>query len=144
MPKEPLALSQGDRTYLEKLLRKGQMSARQFTRASALLELDRAKAMTAIAETLGVSRSAVSHWAKRYRQEGLQMLHDKPRSGRPIEIDAQQRAKVSALACSAPPAGHSRWTLRLLADKAVELNYCEHLSHTQASEILTKPSYPPI
>lgn len=140
MPKEPLALSQGDRTYLEKLLRKGQMSARQFKRATALLELDRAKAMTAIAETLGVSRSAVSRWAKRYRQEGLQMLHDKPRSGRPIEIDGQQRAKVTALACSDPPAGHSRWTLRLLADKAVELSYCEHLSHTQASEILKKTS----
>lgn len=140
MPKEPFHLNQGDRTYLENLLRKGTMSARQFKRATGLLELDRGKQINTIAETLGVSRSAVSTWAKRYRQERLQMLQDKPRSGRPVEIDGQQRAKVTALACSDPPAGHSRWTLRLLADKAVELNYCEHLSHTQASQILKKTS----
>jgi len=48
------------------------------------------------------------------------MLQDKPRSGRPIEIDGQQRAKVTALACSDAPEGHGRWTLRLLADKAIE------------------------
>lgn len=138
MPKKSFNLDPGDRTYLENLLRKGMMSARQFKRATALLELDRGKPITAIAETLGVSRSAVSTWAKRYRQETLQMLQDKPRSGRPIEIDGQQRAKVTALACSTPPVGHCRWTLRLLADKAVELNYCEHLSHTQASQMLKK------
>ena len=66
------------------------------------------------------------------------MLHDKPRSGRPIEIDGGQRAKVTALACSDAPTGHSRWALRLLADKAVELGYCEHLSHTQVKTILKK------
>lgn len=140
MPIELFQLSERDRTYLETLLQKGSMSARQFKRATGLLELDRGKRVTAVAETLGVSRSAVSTWAKRYRQEGLQMLQDKPRSGRPVEIDGLQRAKLTALACSEPPAGHSRWTLRLLADKAVELSYCEHLSHTQASQILKKTS----
>lgn len=138
MPKKPFELSPSDRVYLEALLKKGQMGAKQFKRATALLEVDRGKPITAIADTLGVSRSAVSTWAKHYGQEGLQMLHDKPRSGRPVEIDGPQRAKVTALACSDPPLGHSRWTLRLLADKAVELNYCEHLSHTQAGEILKK------
>ena len=140
MPKKPLELSQADRVYLEKLLKKGQMRARQFKRATALLELARGKTISAVRETLGVSRSAVSNWAKRYTEEGLLVLNDKPRSGRPVEIDGTQRAKVTALACSSPPVGHSRWTLRLLADKAVELNYCEHLSHTQAGEILKKTS----
>lgn len=138
MPKLSLQLTQSDRTYLENLLRKGTLPARQFKRATGLLELDRGKQTTTVAETLGVSRSVVSTWAKRYRQEGLQMLQDKPRPGRPIEIDGPQRAKVTALACSDPPEGHGRWTLRLLADKAVELNYCDHLSHTQASQILKK------
>lgn len=138
MPNDPLSLSPADRTYLEAWLRKGQMKARQFKRATALLELDRRQSITAITATLGVSRNAVSRWAKRYRAEGLQMLHDKPRSGRPVEIDGQQRAKVTALACSDPPKGYANWTLRLLADKAVELNYCEHLSHTQAGTILKK------
>jgi transposase len=140
MPKIPFELTPSDRTYLEALLKKGQMGVKQFKRATALLELARGKAIAAITDTLGVSRSAVSTWAKRYRQEGLQMLHDQPRSGRPVEIDGSQRAKVTALACSDPPEGHGRWTLRLLADKAVELNYCEHLSHTQAGEILKKTS----
>ena len=143
MPKEPLELGPTDRHYLEALLRKGTMGVKQFKRATALLELDRGKPITAIAQTLGVSRSAVSRWAKRYRHERLQMLHDQPRSGRPVEINGEQRTKVTALSCSKPPEGHSRWTLwtlRLLADKAVELEYCEHLSHTQAGEILKKTS----
>ena len=109
MPKEPLELSERERTYLKTLLKKGQIGAKQFKRATALLELDRGKTITAITETLDVSRSAVSNWAKRYRQEGLQMLHDKPRSGRPVEIDGDQRAKITALACSDPPEGHSHW-----------------------------------
>ena len=71
------------------------------------------------------------------------MLFDKPRSGRPIEIDGQARAKVTALACSEPPEGHSHWDLRLLADKAVELGYCEHLSHTYAGSILKKTTSSP-
>jgi hypothetical protein len=66
------------------------------------------------------------------------MLEDAHRSGRPIEIDGGQRAKITALACSDAPKGNSRWTLRLLADKAVELGYCEHLSHNHAGEILKK------
>ncbi|NER07877.1 MAG: helix-turn-helix domain containing protein, partial [Okeania sp. SIO3C4] len=115
-------------------LSKGHMRSRQFKRATALLELDRGKPKTAIATTLSVSRSAVHSWAKRYQQEGLALLTDRPRSGRPVEIDGTQRAKVTALACSDPPTGHSSWTLRLLADKAVELHYCEHLSHTQAGK----------
>lgn len=140
MPREPFALTPTDRSYLETFLRKGEKRVQQFKRATALLELDRGKAQTTIATIVGISRSAVNTWAKRYRQEGLTMLHDKPRSGRPIEIDGRQRAKVTALACSDPPTGHERWTLRLLASKAVELNYCEHLSHAQVGKILQKTS----
>ena len=140
MGKQSFELNQTDRQYLEDLLRKGQMSARQFKRATGLLELDRGKRISAVSQTLGVTRETVSSWATRYRQEGLQMLHDKPRSGRPIEIDGVQRAKITALACSAPPTGHSRWNLRLLADKAVELACCERVSHTQVNQILRKTS----
>ena len=140
MGKQTFELSQTDRSYLEDLLRKGQMSARQFKRATGLLELGRGKRIGAVSQTLGVTRETVSTWANRYRQEGLQMLHDKPRSGRPIEIDGVQRAKITALACSDPPTGHSRWNLRLLADKAVELDYCEHVSHSQVNQILKKTS----
>jgi putative transposase len=140
MGKQAFALSPTDRRYLEELLRKGQMSARQFKRATGLLELERGKCISAVSQTLDVRWETVSNWAKRYQQEGLQMLHDKARSGRPVEIDGGQRAEITALACSTPPVGHSRWTLRLLADKAVELNCCEHVSHTQVNQILKKTS----
>ena len=79
-------------------------------------------------------------WRNNYRQQGLACLDDAPRSGRPIVIDGKQRAKITALACSEAPAGHARWSLRLLADKVVELGYCDSLSHTQVGNILKKTS----
>jgi len=66
------------------------------------------------------------------------MLHDQLRSGRPIEIDGTQPAKITALACSTLPEGYAQWSLRLLADKAVELEYCEHISHTEVGQVLKK------
>lgn len=138
MHKRHLELTATDRSELEALLSKGHLGARQFKRATGLLELDRGKPIQAVCETLGVNRVTVRKWRDRYQQEGLSMLTDKPRPGRPIEIDGGQRAKVTALACSEAPTGHARWTLRLLANRAVDLNYCTHLSHTQVREILKK------
>lgn len=92
-----------------------------------------------IAATLRVSQQTVFNVKRRYLSDGLDAaLFDQPRSGRPIEISGTQRAKITALACSTPPEGHARWTLRLLADKAVELEYCEHVSHNAVKEILKK------
>ena len=138
MKKQHVKLGENDRQYLESLLATGELSVKVYRRALALLELDRGKTYTAVAETLDVTNGTVSTWSKNYRERGLLCLHDRPRSGRPIEIDGEQRAKVTALACSTPPKGHARWTLRLLADKAVELGYCEHLSHTKVKQILKK------
>ncbi|MEM9004789.1 MAG: helix-turn-helix domain-containing protein [Cyanobacteria bacterium P01_F01_bin.86] len=138
MPKRHVELSPTDRQELEALLRKGQLKAREFKRVTGLLELDRGKTIQAVCETLGVSRATVRTWHQRYQQEGLALLKDKPRPGRPVDMDDGLRAKVTALACSEAPTGHERWTLRLLAAKAVELNYCEHISHTQVGQILKK------
>jgi transposase len=91
-----------------------------------------------VAKTLKVTIQTLSIWATKYRETGLQVLQDQPRSGRPIEIDGSQRAKITALACSEPPEGYARWSLRLLADKAVELDYCDHISHTEVATILKK------
>jgi putative transposase len=102
------------------------------------LELNRGKTLSAAAKTLGVSRQTVSQGCNNYHSSGLRALEDAPRSGRPVEIDGPSRAKITALACSAPPIGHARWTLRLLADKVVELGYCERVSHTAVRQILKK------
>jgi putative transposase len=103
-----------------------------------LLELDREKTYTAVSETLQVAIPTLSGWAKGYKEIGLKVLNDQSRSGRPVEINGEQRAKITALACSKPPEGYSQWSLRLLAEKAVELDFCEHISHTEVGEILKK------
>lgn len=138
MKKQHVQLTQEDRAYLETLISRGDLSAKAYRRALGLLELDRGKTYTAVVETLQVSLPTLSSWAKQYQENGLQVLHDQPRSGRPIEIDGGQRAKITALACSLPPEGYAQWSLRLLADRVVELGYCEHISHSQVGEILKK------
>ena len=136
--KQHVSLSDAERAQLKALLKKGQLGARQFKRATGLLELDRGKSINDVAETLSVTRVTVSNWRDHYRRAGLAALQDRPRAGRPIKIDGGQRAKLTALACSEAPKGHGRWSLRLLADKAVELGYCEHVSHTKVATILKK------
>jgi len=138
MEKQHVQLSDVDREYLEASIKTGELPVKVYRRALSLLELDRGQTYTAVANTLQVTIPTVSNWAAKYREIGLQVLQDQPRSGRPVEIDGKQRAKITALACSKPPEGYARWSLRLLAEKAVELEYCEHISHTEVREILKK------
>ena len=138
MKKQHIQLSKTDRDYLEKLVSSGNLAVRVYRRAIGLLELDRGKSYSAVAETLDVNHNTVTSWAQKYKAEGVRSIQDKPRSGRPIEIDGQQRAKITALACSEPPEGYAKWSLRLIADKAVELGYCDHLSHSEVRDILKK------
>jgi transposase len=138
MEKQHIQLSEAERVELRKLLSKGQLPARQFKRATGLLELDRGKTLQAVAETLGVNYNTVAFWRDQYRRHGLRALQDRPRSGRPVQVDGTQRAKIRALACSEAPPGQARWNLRLLAEKVVELGYCEQISHTQVGKVLKK------
>lgn len=138
MKKNHIKLSDKDREYLEQLIKSGSLKAKTFKRATALLELDRGKTIRAVSSTLHVSFETVSSWRDKYKEEALLMLNDKPRSGRPPVIDGAARAKITALACSKPPKGHAKWDLRLLANRVVELGYCEHISHTYAGQILKK------
>ena len=138
MNKEHVKLSKEHRTYLTNLIKKGSVPARVYKRALALLELDRGKTFTEVARTVGVAKQTTSTWARKYQESGLEFLTDKPRPGRPPVIDGLQRAKITALACSAPPEGYERWSLRLLADKAVELELVETISYSEVRLILKK------
>lgn len=138
MQKEHIKLSQVDQEFLMTMISKGQLPAKVFRRATALLELNRGKTLCAVSQTLQVSYQTVAQWRDNYQSDGLQALEDKERKGRPVLIDGKSRAAITALACSTPPLGRARWTLRLLADKAVELGFCESLSHTKARSILKK------
>lgn len=138
MKKQHVELKDIDRGYLDQLVSKGELKARVYQRALGLLELDRGKTYTEVSKTIGVAIPTLSIWAAKYRESGLAVLQDKPRSGRPVGIDGTQRAQITALACSAPPEGYAQWSLRLLADKVVELGYCEQISHTEIGKILKK------
>jgi putative transposase len=138
MEKQHVKIKNADREYLSSLLSKGKLPAKLFKRATGLLELDRGKTLQAVAETLGVTYITVSSWRDKYQAEGLKFLEDKPRSGRPAELDGKLRAKITALACSTPPDGYGQWSLRLLADRIVELEYCDEISHMHVSRILKK------
>ena len=74
----------------------------------------------------------------KYKSVGLDCLLDKKLPGRPSKIDGVQSAKITALACSKAPDGYAKWSLRLLAEKIVELNYSESISHEWTNKILKK------
>jgi len=138
--RQHLELSDAERSSLTALISSGQLPAKVFRRATALLELSRGKSLAEVAQTLAVTYQTVAAWRDSYHERGLDALHDQARSGRPVRIDGAQRAKLTALACSTPPEGRARWTLRLLADRAVALGYCERLSHNAVKEVLKKTS----
>lgn len=68
----------------------------------------------------------------------LDVLHEAPRSGRPIKIDTQVEAHVTMIACSDPPEGYGRWTLHLIADKLVQLEVIDTISHESVRRTLKK------
>lgn len=138
MKKQHVVLKNADRKYLESLLSKGELKARKYRRAQALLDLDKGDTYSSIASRFGMSYGTISDWAKKYPTEGLSFLDDKVRSGRPIKYTGEQQAKIIALACSEPPEGYARWSLRLLSDRAIELSLVESVSFKQVGNILKK------
>jgi putative transposase len=141
MPRKaaPIELSTDELRSLKTLLRRGATVARVQTRARVLDLLHRGLHPTDIAATLGVCLPTVFNIKRRYLEEGFDSaLQDKPRSGKPRRILGDARAKITALACSEAPEGHARWTLRLLADRAVKLGFVDSISHNAVKQILKK------
>jgi putative transposase len=132
-------LMEEERAELMQFLRKGKSSARSQTRARILLLSDEGLEDDEIVETLKVSKSTVSRIRKRYCREGFDLaLNEKPRSGAPKKIDGRIEARLTLLACSDPPEGRSRWTVRLLADKLVELEVVDSISTMSVQRLLKK------
>ena len=120
------------------MLRKGSLKSRTYKRISALLELDKGLGYVTVQSTANLSKVSLGKLAKNYATIGLDCLYDSPRPGRPVRIDEEQKAKLTVLSCSEAPKGHSQWSLRLLADKMVELGHCGSVSHTMVGKILKK------
>jgi transposase len=92
-----------------------------------------------ISEALKVSKSTANRIRKRYCEGGLEFaLHEKARRGAPTKIDGRIEAQLTLLACSKPPDGRSKWTLRLLADRLVEVEAVDSISHMSVQRLLKK------
>jgi transposase len=146
-------LAEGEQDHLKELVSTGRERARVLTRARILLlaaDLSSGHGIGGkghrlstsnhdIAAVLQVSDRTVSRTRQRYVVEGLEAaLYDRRRTGRPVEITGETEAKVAMIACSAPPEGRDHWTLQLLADKMVELEYIEHISDVAVMKVLKK------
>lgn len=138
MVKNHVELTETDKDYLESILKKGSLKSRTFKRALTLLELNKGKTYGAVGMIVDTSYITASSLAKNYKAIGLACLNEQARSGRPKEISGEEIAKITALACTKPPEGQTRWSLRLLADKAVELSILESISHNEVGQILKK------
>src|SRR5512137_699325 len=134
-----VSLNEQEREELKQYLRKGKSSARSLTRARILLLADEGRDDEMIAETLKVSKSTVSRIRTRYCDSGLDFaLHEKARSGAPPKIDGRIEAQLTLLACSEPPEGRSKWTVRLLTDRLVEMEVVDSISHMSVQRLLKK------
>ena len=137
-------LTEKQRQQLLDLIRAGDRKARQLTRARVLLLADehrhpRSLSDAHIADLLHVSRATIHRIRQRFVTLGLSSaLEEQPRPGRPNVFCSRDAAHITALACSDPPEGHGRWSLRLLADKAVELEYVESISYVTVFNMLKK------
>lgn len=141
MKKQHVTLSVEDKEYLTSLLSKGSLKVRVQKRALALKKLDSGMSYQSVSKLLEVSYPTILNWAKKYRTTGLEFLQDKARSGRPIKYDGAAASKVTALACSQPPEGHARWSLRLLSDRVVELEILPEMTYSQVGRILKKTNF---
>jgi hypothetical protein len=126
--KNPVSLSEDDRGRLESLIAHGHAPARELTHARILLKADEGEDAPAwsdvkIADALEISRSTVFRVRSRFVEEGLEaaLVHRRPKNTKPPKLDGSQQAHLIALACSEPPKGRERWSLRLVADRFVGL-----------------------
>lgn len=138
-------LTSEERSTLEKLVNTGRASAKKQIHARILLKADISAegpgcSDREICEALEVSSSCVERVRKRLVEEGLEAALNRRPSSRPSSrrLDGEQEARLVALACSTPPQGHGAWTLRLLADQMVALQYVESISYETVRRTLKK------
>ena len=140
-----VTLTDDERRMLRDLLSAGKAPARILTHARILLKADESGESPAwrdeaMRQALDVGLSTVARVRERFVEEGLAAALErrKPRREYSHLVDGACEAHLVALACSAPPAGHKRWTLRLLADKLIERQYIASISHETVRQVLKK------
>lgn len=140
-------LSTAQREILQELSSSGTIKVRAYKRARVLLLSDEnrvggAKPGSQIAAEVDLSLATVQRIRRQFVEHGLEAaLSEKARTGAPRKFSERDRAKITALACTKAPQGHARWTLRLLAEKMVELELVESISRDTVDKVLKKTNF---
>ena len=145
MPQQPaVSLTSDERTTLETFVHRGKANARTLTRARILLKSADGWSTSALAAAFDVCEATVTNVRRRFAQGGLEaVLHDKVQQHRRSALSGLQTAHLIAVACSPAPDGHDHWTVRLLAQKAVELGFVTSISPNTIHELLKKTNSSP-
>jgi len=137
--KYEVTLTDIQKEYLEDYIRTGRKSARKITRARILLRCAGGGTYEETAESVGVCQMTVCNTVKRFAENGLDFALDgKPFPGQPLKLDGKAQATLIAIACSAPPDGHSSWTMQMIADKLISLEAADSVSDETVRRYLKK------
>ncbi len=143
--KYPVILSETEQQELKRLIAAGTAPARKLTHARILLKADQSTEGPGwvdekVAQAVEVSQPTVARVRKQYFEEGLEAALNRrpPKREYHRKLDGEQEARLLALACSEPPEGQARWSLRLLADRLVELEVVEEVSYQTVRRTLKK------
>ncbi|GAB5494874.1 MAG: hypothetical protein Phog2KO_50890 [Phototrophicaceae bacterium] len=132
-------LTDEERQSLVELTSRGEVRARTMKRAQILLKANEGMNDAEIVSALNTSRPTVERIRKRFVEGNLEKgLYDDPRPGSKTKLDGRAEAELIALVCSDAPDGHEKWSLRMLADKLVELDVVEGISHETVRQVLKK------
>ncbi len=149
--KYPVILSDTERDDLKRLIAAGTSPARKLTHARILLKADESPEGDGwvderVADAVEVSQPTVARIRRQYFEEGLEAALNRrpPKREYHRKLDGKQEARLVALACTEPPEGQARWSLRLLADKLVELEIVEEISYQTVRRTLKKTLSSPI
>ena len=146
MKKYIVTLTKQERDTLIGLVTKGKHQSQKILNALILLDCDRGDCQKnrstneEIARILNISMRKIDRVKKRFVEEGFDTALDKRKADRVYEkkVDGDFEAHLIALSCSDPPTGFARWSLRMLADKVVELHYIDSISHEAVRRVLKK------
>lgn len=140
--KDLIKLKPKDQKMLKQLVSKGSQKVRTITRSRILLMANDGKTDSKIIEALNVARNTIRTVRYRYVHQGLEAaINEQPRTGAPNKFTGRDKAKIIAIACSKPPEGRNRWTLRLIADTLVELDIVDDISHHTVQRVLKKTNF---
>jgi transposase len=142
MRKEKLELTEMERQKLQELVRKGENKARVLTRARLLLLSDQGWDDQRVADALQIGRATVERIRRRAVRDSVEAaLVDRPRPGSERKLNAKQEAQLVAIACSDPPPGRKRWTIRLLVEAVLQQGVVETISFETVRRVVKKTMF---